>query len=286
VEELAGALIQAIPKIFQLLKAPFSALEIARRYKRRRVRIVSKDGTIVEGTLRGQGLVRHEHTLLVDDDRGNEHSIPHSEISKFVAVRKAELPIRNPGRAVINFGLFFETTDENLPELVEKVLGGYSRVQRREPMPTLVAFQLLDSPWESASIEVGEPMELTEAPLVAEPPSRPTFDSVRGTEEIAHGSSDQVKSTAKRLRDIQKDIASRTRVEGRKVGEFFYLRLETDDPGIANTAVELLHGLGLTTEIRTVETILESDGLAIFIGEHASSFAIVGPAERLLDILR
>jgi hypothetical protein len=87
------------------------------------------------------------------------------------------------------------------------------------------------------------------------------------------------------LRDLQKDVAARIRAADRKVGEFFYLRLDTEDPGIANTAEALLRGLGLATEIRFVETVLESDGLAIVIGEVSSEFVIVGPAERLLDIL-
>jgi len=286
VEELAGAIIGAGLKILQMLKVPIAALEIARRYKGRRVSIVSRDGTVIEGLLRGQGLARHEHTLIVEDDRGYEHSIPYSEISKFVAVREQRLSIRNPGRAIVGFGIFLETGDASLADLVEERLRGYSRVERGEAMPTLVVFALSDSPWESTRIEVGEPTELSERPLVEEPPPRPLLDSVRGTEDIAHGTSGQVKSTAMRLRDLQKDLASRIRAKGRKAEEFFYLQLQTEEPGIAKLAEQLLRGLGLATEIHMVETVLENDGLVAIIEERASTFAVVGPAERLLDILR
>ncbi len=285
VEELIGSVMKTGPKIIELLKAPFAAFEIARRYKGKRVRIVSKDGTTVEGTLHGQGLVRHGHTLIIDDDQGNQHSIPYSDISKFVAVRKADLPIRNPGRAVVSFGLLLEKGDEDLAGMVEERLRRFSRVERQEVMPTLVGYRLLDPPWTSTRVEVGEPTELTETPLVEEMLPKPTFDSVRGTEEIVPGTIEQLRTTAKRLRDLQKDVAARIRAADRKAGEFFYLRLETEDPGIANTAEALLRGLGLATEIRFVETVLESDGLAVVIGEVSSEFVIVGPAERLLDIL-
>jgi hypothetical protein len=282
-----GTLAEVGPKLAKAAVAPFAALDLHLRYRGRRVLLRLKDGSVIEGILLGQGLGLGAHSLRVEVDRGDVHTIPLGEVAGLVVLREARLTIVNPGAARVGFGLFLAEPRQDLPELAEAGALTRSRVRREELLPGLVTLAFLDAPWTAVSLEIGEPSEMEEPPMIAMPPPPPTFESLRGSQDLALATQSEIASAVDRMRELHGILVSRIRSEGIAADPMFYVQVQTvGDVGLADPAARFLLRLDPSLDAASVDLFVESAGVLVAMGRGRTTFVERGTGDTIRRITR
>ena len=283
---LWAAILAAAPQLAKQLLGPLAALDIAVRFKGKRLQVGLKDGSDLDGILIGQGLARGGHTLLIRDDQGDQHAVLRADVVTLVIRSDVRLSTKAPGRTELGLGLFLDGGFEDLQVLVEDVARTRSRVERRDVLPGLASLRLVDPPWESATIEIGEPLELMEPTPLAEPGPPITLDAVRIALDIPTATYGAVRVAVVRLLELRGDLEVRLKSAGRSATGFLYLGFETaDHTGMSETGANLMKRINADVSPESAELLMGSDGTIVTQEQGRTSVVVTEPVERILRLL-